>query len=491
MGLRDYIGVALRHWWIPVVSLAFALAVAFVVNIRTPPVYASTVTFFFATPSTMSADLLPGSMFSQNRLASYSALLTSDRITVPLARTPGLGLSAEEIGERLTAETVPDTVMLRVIVQDRSPDRAQLLATALVDQFRSTIAALESTAGKDGPSVRAEVVEGPRLADDPVEPRVLNNFALAAMVGLLVGAGAVVGREVTDSSVRTMDALQDLVSAPVLARVPVDAEAPARSGPFVSDPESPRAEALRQLRAILQTADPEHPLKTIAVTSAVPGEGRSATACSLALLFAEAGRRVLVVDAELRRSRLAAFLGRENSAGLSTVLTGAASVDQALQPWGAGLWLLATGHSPPNPAELLSSPRMSELVDELRARFDIVIFDCPPLLAVTDAAVVAARVDGALVVVRARKTKNAQVTAAVRALRAVDARIIGCVLNMVPMKSSDAFPQFQQYVRDRPAGDAQPAARPSAAVGRSRWWHRSWAPPPGPARIGDVLGSPA
>lgn len=174
-------------------------------------------------------------------------------------------------------------------------------------------------------------------------------------------------------------------------------------------------------------------------------EGRSAIACSLALLFAEAGRRVLVVDAELRHPRLASFLGRENGAGLSTVLTGAASLDQVLQPWGAGLWLLASGQSPPNPSELLSSERMGELVDDLRGRFDIVIFDCPPLLPVTDAALIAARSDGALLVVRARKTKTAQVTTAVRTLRAVNARILGCVLNMVVVKRTDAYAKFSVF----------------------------------------------
>ncbi len=465
MGLRDYLRVVRRHWWLPLTALLLALAAALVVNVRTPPVYASAVTFFFATPSDASADLLPASMFSQSRLKSYAALLTSDRITVPLSRTPGLGLTAREVGERITAETVADTVMLRVSVEDRSRARAQLLATALVGEFRAVIGSLETNTRNGQAAVRVEVVEGPRLEDDPVAPRPLDNLALAAMVGLLVGAASVVAREVTDSTVRTVEALQDLVSVPVLARVPIDAEAPARSGPFVSDTDSPRAEALRQLRTSLQYADPDHPVRTIAVTSAVPEEGRSATACSLALLFAEAGRRVLIVDAELRRSRLASFLGRGNAAGLSTVLVGAASVEQALQPWGAGLWLLSTGQSPPNPSELLSSPRMTELVDELRGRFDIVIFDCPPLLAVTDAAVVAACADGALLVVRARKTKNAQVTAAARALRAVDARILGCVLNMVPMKHSDSFPQFGRYARGRSAPNAASVAGvPGSAV---------------------------
>jgi capsular exopolysaccharide synthesis family protein len=484
VGLRDYLSIARRHWWIFLVSLGFALAVAVVINIRTPPVYASAVTFFFTNPSTLSADLYPASMFSQGRLNSYAAVLTSDRITVPLAGTPGLRLTSQEIAERIIVEAVPNTVMLRVTVEDRSPARAQLLATALVPRFQAVISALEQTNEKGQPVVRVEVVAGPRLEDDPVAPRPLNNLAMAAMVGLIVGAALVVAREVTDSAVRSVETLQTLVSAPVLARVPVDARAPTGAGPFVSDNDSPRAEALRQLRANLQYADGDRAVQVIAVTSAVEKEGRSATACSLGLLFAEAGRRVLVVDAELRRPRLAAFLGRENAAGLSTVLSGGASVDQALQPWGAGLWLLSAGHSPPNPSELLSSPRMAEVIEELRGRFDIIIVDCPPLLAVTDAAIVAARSDGALLVVRSRKTKNAQVTTAVRALHAVDARVLGCVLNMVPAKSGDVFPQFERYAGGGAAASGEVPGNAPAATGRARFWHWSWAPcPPRPRAV--------
>jgi capsular exopolysaccharide synthesis family protein len=397
-----------------------------------PKIYAADVTFFFTTPNAQAADLYPASMFSQARLKSYAALLTSDRIIVPLAGTPGLGLSRDDLVKQITSQTVADTVMLVVSVQDRSRQRALHAVTALTPLFEKVVGTLENAGDTSKPTVRVEVVAGPELEPDPVSPKIVNNLSLAGLAGLMVGAALAVAREVSDSSLRTAEALQALIGAPVLARVPVDAGAPSRSGPFVSDPQSPRAEALRRLRINLQYADPDRPVQVVAVTSAVAAEGRSATACSLALLFAESGGRVLIVDAELRHPRLATFLGRENEAGLSTVLTGAITLDDVLQPWGAGLWLLASGQTPPNPSELLSSHRMADLVEELRSRFDIVIFDCPPLLPVTDAAVIAARSDGALFVARAGRTKSAQVTGAVRALHAVNARIVGGVLNMAP-----------------------------------------------------------
>jgi capsular exopolysaccharide synthesis family protein len=457
VGLRDYIRVARRQWWIAVISIVLALAVALVVTFRMPKTYAADVTFFFTTPNAQASDLYPAAMFSQARLKSYAALLTSDRIIDPLSAAPGVDIPRGELAGQITSEVVADTVMLVVTVQDRSRERALRAITALTPLFEEVVGSLENSGDKSKPTVRVEVVAGPELQPQPVSPRLGNNLSLAALAGLMIGAALAVVREVSDSSLRTAEALQTLTGAPVLARVPIDASAPSRSGPFVSDPNSPRAEALRRLRTNLQYSDPGRPVRIVAVTSAVPAEGRSATACSLALLFAESGLRVLIVDAELRHPRLASFLGRENAAGLSTVLTGATTLDEVLQPWGTGLWLLSSGQTPPNPSELLSSGRMTDLVEELRGRFDTVIFDCPPLLPVTDAAVIAARSDGALFVARCRRTKTGQVTGAVRTLHGVNARIVGCVLNMVPAKGGgDAYRRFEA------AGEPRTAQIPNA-----------------------------
>ncbi|BBH71439.1 chromosome partitioning protein [Actinoplanes sp. OR16] len=451
MGLRDYLGVAKRHWWLLAVWVLVALAGAMVVNLRTTPVYAARVTFFFTAPMAAAAELYPASMFSSSRLATYAELLTSDEISAPLAALPEVNLTAAEMADRISSETIADTVLMEVTVEDPSRKRALFVAEKLSVMFKDAVEKLEWQETADTSAIKVEVVDGPELEPDPVEPQPLNNVALAMMGGLIVGVGSAVLREIADSTVRSADTLRTLASAPVLARIPLDGRVPARAGPFVSASDSPRTEALRQVRTLLQSAASETSLKTLAVTSAVPGEGRSATTCSLALLFAETGQRVLVVDAELRRPRLARFLGRETATGLSTVLSGGATVEQVIQPWGAGLWLLAGGQSPPNPSELLSSPRMTEVVDEVRRRFDVVIFDCPPLLPVTDGEVLAARADGTVLVVRYAKTTGAEVTGAVRALNGVNATLLGCVLNMVPLKGPDAFPSFDQYTGAPPA----------------------------------------
>ncbi|GAA0498374.1 chromosome partitioning protein [Paractinoplanes deccanensis] len=428
MELRDYLRVARRQWWVVALTVIAAMGIAALFTAQTKPLYASTVQFFIATGNVEGSSALEGAMFAQQRLKTYEAVLTGERLAGLIAANDDTSLTPEQIRERISVVSDSATVLIDVTVEDADPELAQSLCEELAAQFPTLVKRLETpdTGVTKTPMATIETMVPPMPHGTPVVPRPMHNLALGVAMGLLVGTALGVGREIADRSVRDPRKLRELTAAPVLACIPRD-----RRAALIADRGSPRAEALRQLRTTVQFAGKDRPVKTLAVTSAMPGEGRSATACGLAILFAETGRRVLIVDAELRRPRLAAFLGREGSAGLTTVLVGAASLDQVLQPWGAGLWLLSSGHPPPNPSELLGSQRMGELLDELRGRFDLVILDSPPLLPVADGAVVAARADGALLLVRSRKTTTAQVAGAMRALKQVDARLLGCVFTMV------------------------------------------------------------
>jgi capsular exopolysaccharide synthesis family protein len=428
--LRDYLRVVGRQWWVLAVAVLFALGVTQLINRRTPTEYQATAVFFLSANGPESSSILDGTKFVAARLATYTELITGDKMAEEIARTTNTGMAPTDIQKSIGVISSADSALLTVTVTDPSPQRAQDIAQAVIKLFPPMVDTLEARPAPTGPATVATPIEPvARIDPDPVSPRPLHNDALAVAVGLLLGAAAAVVREVFDRSIRNADALPGLTGAPVLALIPADRKARKKNGPFISESRSPRAEALRHLRTNIQYAG--RSAKILAVTSAMPGEGRSSTACGLAILFAEAGQRVLVVDASLRRPRLAAFLGREGTPGLATVLVGAATLDQVLQPWGTGLWLLAGGHRPPNPSELLDSPRMAELIEELRGRFDKIIIDSPALLPVTDGAVVAARADGTILLVRARKTTAAQVTAAVHALAAVDAKVLGTVFTMV------------------------------------------------------------
>ncbi len=203
----------------------------------------------------------------------------------------------------------------------------------------------------------------------------------------------------------------------------------------VSEPRSPISEAYRALRTNLDFASLDRALKTLVVTSAGVGEGKSTTLANLAVVSAQAGRKVVLVDADLRRPTLHQIFGLGNETGLTTVMMDdAALADPPLQETGVeDLTVLTSGPLPPNPAELLGSRRMEEVVAALAERADQVFFDTPPVVAVTDAAVLSTKVDGVLLVISAGKTRREYARTAVQRLEQIKARLVGTVLTNVQM----------------------------------------------------------
>lgn len=203
------------------------------------------------------------------------------------------------------------------------------------------------------------------------------------------------------------------------------------------DPKSPAAEAFRVLRTNLQFMGLDAPLKSLLVTSASPGEGKSTVTANLAVAFAQAGARVCLVDADLRRPTAHKLFGLDNWNGLTTALVGQSPVEHSLRETAVeGLLVLPSGPIPPNPAELLGSQRMVRLLADLQDRFDLVLVDTPPVLAVTDACVLAPKVGGALVVARSGAVDRQQVVRAKESLEAVKAQVLGVVLDGLRTESN-------------------------------------------------------
>jgi capsular exopolysaccharide synthesis family protein len=320
--------------------------------------------------------------------------------------------------------------------------------------------------------VGVQIIAEPRLADAPVSPQPLRNVGLAVALGLIVGIGAAALRESLDNTIRSPDSLTGAAAAPMLCAIPFDGKADKAGLITEGSAQSGRAEAMRQLRTNLQFVNVDHPLRSLVVSSAVPGEGKSTTACNLGIAFAEAGKRVIIVDADLRRPKIAEYLGLEGAVGLTNVLAGQASVRDVVQSWGnSGLWVLPSGYVPPNPSELLGSGNMADLLAALSAAFDVIIIDTPPLLPVTDAAVMATVADGCLLVSRHAKTTTTQVATAAGALAAVGAKLHGCVLNMSPAKraSEYSYYTYESIERANPGvtdpGRTPHLAKPSALPG--------------------------
>ncbi len=441
MDLRSTLRATRRHWWIVLVGVGLAAGGAVLTTAMTVPRHAASVRFFVTTPSQGITDSYQGGLFSQQRVKSYADLLTSERLARSVAAAEGSGLNATQVQRLITAHAVPDTVLLEATVTDTDTARAERIAQAVSAQFLLLVKELETPPGTGAPTVKVEVVAGPTIDPTPVAPQPARNAALGLLLGLVVGVGAAVLREVLDVSIKTAETLQQVADAAVLATVPFDSGA--KKSPLVidgDDAHSARAEAYRHLRTNLRFVDVDRPIRTIVVTSAVPDEGKSTTAVNLALSFASAGQRVLLVEADLRRPRVAEYLSLEGAVGLSNVLAGQADLDEVLQRWGAyDMHVLPSGFIPPNPSELLGSRNMALLLERLQDRYHMIILDTPPLLPVTDAAVLATMVDGTLLVTRSGKTPEARVRTAVESLRVVDARILGCVLTMQPTKKETGY----------------------------------------------------
>jgi len=327
-------------------------------------------------------------------------------------------------------------VILTITVTDPDPARAQLLAQTTAEVFTGYVSELEGSDSATTTTIRANIVDAASFSTVPVSPRLLTTLGLGAILGLLVGLGAAWLREALDTSITTPEVLEDITGAASLGAVYYDPGAPKRPLVTQLDTRAPRVESFRVLATNLQFLDVDKGCKIFAITSPLAGEGKSTTAINMAITLAQAGKRTLLLEADLRRPKVSEYLGLESVVGLTTVLIGRAGLDDVIQPWGDfGLEVVTSGAIPPNPAELLQSKAMGALLAVLRERYDVVIVDCPPMLPVADAALLASSADGAIVIVRHGKTTKEQAYQARQRLDSVGASLLGTVLNFVPARA--------------------------------------------------------
>jgi capsular exopolysaccharide synthesis family protein len=443
---REALRAVARHWWLVVVATVASVGIAGVLTATAVPQYRSTLTFFVSAPGQGVTESYQGGLFSQQRVKSYAALLTGDRLASAIASSPGIDLPASAIRSKISGRVVPDSVLLEVTVTDTDPHRARAIAAELARDFVVLVETLETPPGARTPAATVSVVSGPTLNLTPVSPQPVRNLGVGLVLGLLLGVAAALARSALDVTISSADQLRQLIHAPVLSAIPL--EAAAKGSPLImsEDPQSTFAEAVRHLRTNLRYVDVDHELRVMVITSSVESEGKSTTAVNLALAFARAGQRVLLIEADLRRPKISDYLGIEGAVGLSNVLAGLAEYEDVVQPWGRHeFWVLPGGFVPPNPSELLGSRMMAELVARVRQRFDVVLIDAPPLLPVTDAAVVAKLADGAVLAVRHGSTSRARITAAATSLRTIDVRILGTVLTMTPVGRRGAYYYAYRY----------------------------------------------
>lgn len=288
----------------------------------------------------------------------------------------------------------------------------------------------------DSSSARVGAVVVPAsVPTAPASPKPARNGVLALVLGALLGIGLAILFEAREDAVRDGADLERFVpDLALLAVIPGMAKGDASGPPqviAVAEPASPAAEAYRSLRTSIRFLAVDRDVRSIQVTSATESEGKTTTAANLGFVLARAGELVVMVDCDLRRPRLHEYFGRENTVGLTSVVLGEATLGDAIQPLTEDrrLWLLPAGPRPPNPADLLSSSRVMEVLEALQKRASVLVLDCPPVLAASDAAIVSGKVDGTLLVVRAGVSGRKKVTRAVETLGQIGAPVLGAVLH--------------------------------------------------------------
>lgn len=469
MEIQDYLRILKARWIIIAVTVIVAILGALGASLLTTPLYESSARMFVSTSGgTSVSETYQGNLFSQQRVASYSELVTSEALAARVLDVLPLGLTPSQLAAKVKASSTPDTVLFDITVTDPSPATARDIANAMASELTSQVRDLETPEDGGTPSAGVKTFQQADASGSPVSPNTKRNLALGAAVGLLLGIALAVLRDRLDNTIKDRREIESISGKALVGTIPFDKERKTHPAVDFQDlAQSSSAEAFRELRTNLQFLEVDHPPRVIVVTSAIPSEGKTTTAVNLAVALAEAGHHVVLVEGDLRRPRISKYLGLIGSVGLSTVLAGQAKVDEVLQPTRyEGLQALASGPLPPNPSELLGSEASRALMVELRSKFDYVIVDGAPLLPVTDSAVLTTHSDGALLVTRYGHTKSNELSRAIGNLETIGAHVLGVVLALTPSKKGDMYSYSYNYSADAslPRQTAPPVPAPQAPV---------------------------
>ena len=458
MTFDSFLKILRRYWLILVAGLVLGTVVALGISWIQPKVYSADSSGFITTASTSNegsvGTALAGDSYAKSRAKSYADLGTKRVVAEQVIKDLRLSTTPEDLVENITVTVPTDTVTIKVTAKASTPRGASDLANEWIVAMAAQIKQLEDGGSNNNQAVvTLTPLESAALPTSPSSPNIKLNVAFGLLIGLVIGAGVALLRKQYDRRIRSTSDVTTITQVPIVGTLPaerelVDAESRLVSTDLEGAYDTRRSsstrqfdEGMRELRTNLEFLDVDNPPRSIVVTSAVPSEGKSTVAANLAATIAETGRKVVLIDGDLRRPTMAKTFGIPGEVGLTDLLAGRLDLEAVLQPWrdGSSLFLLPAGSIPPNPSELLGSSSFHELVAELINQSATVIIDSPPLLPVTDAAVLTARNDGALVVISAGRTSVDELTGALAALDKVKGKALGIVLNRVPTTGADKY----------------------------------------------------
>ena len=391
----------------------------------------------------------------------------SKSVIVELENDYRAALQLEELRSKTLDQQKADTnVMSEKMVQYNILRREAEANKALYDGLLTKLKEAGISAGLRSSNVR--IVDPAMIPSTPARPAKARNIALAFLVGLVGGIGMALLREYLDNTVKTPDDVETLARLPSLAVVPAfgDGASSKKLAGLLTEassnghdkrielvaqhlPKSNIAEGFRALRTALLLSQPDRPPQVILVSSALPREGKTTVAANLAVTLAQLGDKTVLVDADLRKPGIGRLLnlGTGKYAGLSSYLAGVSSLDLITVPYPAipNLAAIPTGPLPPNPADLLSSHRLTDAIAELRTKYKFIVLDSPPIMAATDAVILSVQADGVLLVVRSGETPKEAFTRTCDLLTSVKSHLLGVVLNAVDASAPDYYYSYRYY----------------------------------------------
>jgi succinoglycan biosynthesis transport protein ExoP len=436
MDITLYLRLLRKWWWLFAAAFLVGGGLAYGVSLRLTPTYQATTTLLVVQRQTEGSVNLTDIQTAERLANTFSRLVTIRPVLQQAIADAGLPFSITQLEDRLVVRNPPSTQLLEVSAKSNDPELAATMANAVVTSFISSNQAnLSNRPGLVSVVERAEPPLG------PIAPRPMLNAALGALLLLFVAAGVVLLVEYLDDTVKSPEQASEISGLPALGRIEQfeKTRSPRDQLQAAHRPRSTVAEAYRAARTNLSYAiDLGRDRRLVLVTSPGPGEGKTTTVANLAVVFGLAGHRVCVIDTDLRRPTLHRLFGLDNQEGLTNLLLAREpDLERAIQRTVyTNVSALTSGPLPPNPSELLGSARMQEVLERLKARFDVVLLDSPPALVVTDASVLATLADGLLIVTRARHTRTDQLRATVEELAQSGRPIAGIIINRVASRDS-------------------------------------------------------
>lgn len=422
-----------RRWLVLLTAVVGAATAVFISSLGTPSYVGSAKVFIGPRQFSQEGRNPADQSGFQPFVSSYAQELQSGQIAGRVAMSLGLERSADDLKEQITAHVIPETSVIELEVSDSSPAEAQRIATSFADEFVESITEQAEPPG-------ARVLDRASRPTESLGPDPLRDGILGGLAGLVLAIGCVVAMDQFNPTLRTRSEVQDeLAPLPLLASVPsVKLGSSHESvGPidfFEAGPIAPASEAVHVLRAGIDAITRDRPVGTLLVTSPGAREGKSSVVLSLAEAVAATDARAIIVDADLRRPSIHEAFNLPLAPGLSEVLAGKADLKEALRPVKGYLAVLTAGSPTDQPAALLGSERMAELIRAVETLARVVILDSSRLLAVADVAILGDSVDAVLLVVRAGRTRVDEAIEGKAVLERLDAQLLGVVLNATDVR---------------------------------------------------------